>query len=59
METSAVYSAAEYFNMQRVSMLFVWDELLNHRTWLDEFSATEKSKQSEANRSIFEVALKL
>lgn len=59
METSAVYSAAEYFKMQRVSILFVWDELLNHRTWLDEFSATEKSQQSEANRSIFEVALKL
>ena len=59
METSAVYSAAEYFKMQRVSMLFVWDELLNRRTWLDEFSATETLKQSEANRSIFEVALKL
>lgn len=59
METSAVYSAAEFFNMQRVSMLFVWDELLNHRTWLDEFSTAEKSKQLEANRLIFEVALTL
>jgi purine-nucleoside phosphorylase len=59
METSAVYSAAEYFKMQRVSMLFVWDELLNNRTWLDEFSAAEKSKQTAANRAIFEVALKL
>ena len=59
METSAVYSAAEYFSMQRVSMLFVWDELFNHRTWLDEFSVAEKLKQTEANRIIFEVALKL
>lgn len=59
METSAVYSAAEYFKMQRVSMLFVWDELLNNRTWLDEFSAAEKSTQTAANRAIFEVALKL
>ena len=59
METSAVYSVAEYFKMQRVSMLFVWDELLNNRTWLDEFSATEKSMQTAANRAIFEVALKL
>jgi purine-nucleoside phosphorylase len=59
METSAVYSAASYFNMERVSMLFIWDELLKHRTWLDAFSATEKSKQLEANREIFEVALKL
>lgn len=59
METSAVYSAAEYFDMQRVAMLFVWDELLSHRTWLDEFSISEKSRQFEANRTIFEVALKL
>lgn len=59
METSAVYSAAGFFNMQRVSMLFVWDELLNHRTWLDEFSTVEKSRQLEANRLIFEVALTL
>lgn len=59
METSAVYSAAEYFDMQRVAMLFVWDELLSYRTWLDEFSISEKSRQFEANRTIFEVALKL
>lgn len=59
METSAVFSAAEYFNMERVSMLFVWDELLKGRSWLDEFSNAEKVKQLEANRTIFEVALKL
>jgi len=59
METSAVFSAAEYFNMERVSMLFVWDELLEGRTWLHEFSAEEKKRQSEANQLIFEVALKL
>ena len=59
METSAVFSAAEYFNMERVSMLFVWDELLKGRSWLDEFTDAEKVKQLEANRTIFEVALKL
>lgn len=59
METSAVYSAATYFDMKRVSMLFVWDELLKNRTWLDEFSVTEKIRQTEANRAIFEVALQL
>lgn len=59
METSAVYSAATYFNMKRVSMLFVWDELLKNRTWLDEFSVTEKIRQTKANLAIFEVALQL
>lgn len=59
METSAVYSAAEYFKMERVSMLFVWDELLNNRTWLDEYSMSEKQKQFEANKAIFEIALEL
>ena len=59
METSAVFSAAEYFDMQRVSMLFVWDELLEGRTWLHEFSVEEQKRQSEANRLIFEAALKI
>jgi purine-nucleoside phosphorylase len=59
METSAVFSAGEYFNMQRVSMLFVWDELLEGRTWLHEFSTEEKKRQIEANRLIFEAALEL
>jgi len=59
METSAVFSAAEYFDLQRVSMLFVWDELLEGRTWLHEFSVEEQKRQSEANRLIFEAALKI
>jgi purine-nucleoside phosphorylase len=59
METSAVFSAAEYFDMQRVSMLFVWDELLEGRTWLHEFSVEEQKRQSEANKLIFEAALKI
>lgn len=59
METSAVYSAAEFFKMKRVAMLFVWDELLKKRTWLDEFSSAEKLKQTQANQLIFEVALKI
>jgi hypothetical protein len=45
--------------MQRVSMLFVWDELLEGRTWLHEFSVEEQKRQSEANQLIFEAALKI
>ncbi len=59
METSAVFSAAAYFDMECASLLFVWDELLNDRTWLDTFSPEETQKQHEANKTIFEVALGL
>ncbi len=59
METSAVFSAAAFFNMECASLLFVWDELLNNRTWLDSFSAEETKKQAAANKAIFEIALEL
>jgi len=59
METSAVFSAASFFNMECASLLFVWDELLNDRTWLDTFSPKESKRQTEANKAIFEVALEL
>jgi purine-nucleoside phosphorylase len=59
METSAVFSAASFFNMQAASFLFVWDELLKGRTWLDSFSPEEQERQREANKVIFEVALEM
>ena len=59
METSAVFSAAAFFGMEAASLLFVWDELLNDRTWLDTFSPKETKRQEDANRAIFEVALAL
>ena len=59
METSAVFSAAAFFGMTCASFLFVWDELLNERTWLDTFSPEETKRQQEANKAIFEVALEL
>ena len=59
METSAVFSAASFFGMECASLLFVWDELLNNRTWLDSFSPEETKRQETANKAIFEVALEL
>jgi uridine phosphorylase len=59
METSAVFTVAAVFGMQAVSMLFVWDELLLGRTWLDPFSDEERALQRRANEAIFEVALGL
>ena len=59
METSAVFSAAAYMGMEAVSMVFVWDELLRGRTWLDPFPAEEKERQDAANDATFQVALEL
>jgi len=59
METSAVFSAAAHFGMKAASFLFVWDELLSGRTWLDRFTAEEQAAQRRANEAIFEVALEM
>ena len=59
METSAVFSAAKYFGMEAISLVFVWDELLNERTWLDTFFPEEKEKQKTANKLTFKTALAL
>ena len=59
METSAVFSAAACFGMQAVSLLYVWDELLTGRSWLDPFPAEEASAQERANAALMEVALEL
>lgn len=59
METSAVFSAARYFGMRAVSLVFVWDELQRGRTWLDSFSREEIEKHNTANRVTYETALTL
>lgn len=59
METSAVFSAAASFGAAAASALFVWDELLTGRTWLDPFTAEERHRQKRANEALFEVALTL
>ena len=59
METSAVLTVAKHFGMEAASLLFVWDELLKGRTFLDTFSPEEQERQRRANRVIFEAALEL
>ncbi|MGI8757951.1 MAG: nucleoside phosphorylase [Acidimicrobiales bacterium] len=59
METSAVFSAARHFGMQAVSLLFVWDDLLRNRSWLDPFSPEEQQAQERANAALMEVALEI
>ena len=58
METSAVFSAAAFFSMEAVSLLFVWDELPG-RSWTAAFAPAEAAAQARANRTTFEVALGL
>ncbi len=59
METSAVFSAAAFFGMSAVSLLFVWDDLLRHRSWLDPFPPEEQAAQERANAALMDVALEL
>ncbi len=59
LETSAVLTAAAAFGMQAASALFVWDELLAGRTWLDAFQPEEHDRQERANAALFEVVLEL
>jgi len=59
METSAVFSAAHRFGMAAVSLLFVWDELLEGRTFLHPYTAEEREAQALANAALMEVALEL
>lgn len=59
METSAVFSAAHFFGMQAVSLLFVWDELLAGRSFLHPFTDDERAAQARANEALMQVALGL
>jgi len=59
METSAVFSAARFFAMQAVSLLFVWDELLAGRSFLHPYTDAEQSAQAHANAALMDVALGL
>ena len=59
METSAVFSAARFFGMQAVSLLFVWDELLAGRSFLHTYTDTERAAQARANDALMDVALEL
>ncbi len=59
METSAVFSAAHFFGMEAVSLLFVWDELLAGRSFLHPYSDAERASQARANAALMDVALDL
>ncbi len=57
METSAVLSAAAWSGARAAATMFVWDELVHDRSWLDPFPPAERAAQRRAERALFEVAL--
>ena len=59
METATTLAVAKHFGMASVSMLVVWDDLLNGRSFLDPLSSQEQQHVDAGNRAVYEVALEL
>jgi len=59
METSTVVAVADYFGVEAVSLLSVWDALPHGRTFLDPLSPEDASKLKRSNEIVFQVALKM
>ncbi|MBA2496501.1 MAG: hypothetical protein H0V33_05300 [Acidimicrobiia bacterium] len=57
LETSAVLSAAAWAGARAAATMFVWDELVHDRSWLDPFPPAERAAQRRAEHALFEVAL--
>lgn len=59
METATTLAVARYFDMSAVSMLVVWDELLQGRSFLDPLEPAQQQRLDRGNEAVFEVALDL
>jgi purine-nucleoside phosphorylase len=59
METAATYAVATYFKMDAVSMLVVWDDLTQGRSFLDPLPEGSMQRLNKANQDVYEVALAL
>ncbi|MEO9684760.1 MAG: hypothetical protein ABJF86_06565 [Tateyamaria sp.] len=59
METSAVIAAGERFGARTLSLLSVWDQLFEGRTFNDPLPSDAAEKLQHANRAVFEVALEV
>ncbi len=57
METATTYAVARYFEVAAVSLLVVWDDLTQGKSFLDPLSEKDKANLDESNQLIFEVAL--
>ena len=59
METATTYAVSNYFQIPAISLLVVWDLLLNNRSFLDPLSDSEQNELDYSNEAVFEVALNL
>ena len=59
METATTFAVARHLGMAAVSMLVVWDQLLNSRSFLDPLPKAARLKLEKGNASVFDVALDL
>ena len=59
METSAVVAVADRFGARAVSLLTVWDQLFEGRTFNDPLPAEAARRLARSNDAVFEVALEI
>ncbi|MCY4008494.1 MAG: hypothetical protein OXF22_01920 [Anaerolineaceae bacterium] len=59
METATTYAVANHFNVPAISLLVVWDLLLNNRSFLDPLSDAEQNELDRSNEAVYTVALDL
>ena len=57
METSAVFSAADYIGMQRLSLIYIWDEFALKRAWSDPLPSEINDYRRRTELALFEIAL--
>jgi purine-nucleoside phosphorylase len=58
METSAVFSAAEYMGMQRLALIYIWDEYALQRRWSDPLPPEVNDRRRATEHALFEIALR-
>ena len=59
METATTFAAASYFGVPALSMLAVWDDLIQGKSFLDPLGQAEQNALDTSNRAVYEVALQL
>ena len=59
METSAVVAVGDKFGARAVSLLSVWDQLFEGRTFNDPLPPREAAKLKRSNDAVFDVALEI
>jgi len=59
METATTLATASYFGVPALSMLAVWDDLIQGKSFLDPLAQDEQNALDASNQAVYEVALQL